>query len=126
VNESHNIAYVRIWRAAWLAALMTAWSCSSTEMSNTRNSHDSVCDRTAVATNGHLLACAAGSPSAAGPGVPADFAGHVKTSMPISAAERAAISAANALSAARNSIGTSSLDRGFGFTGPSVRARRQP
>ena len=72
------------------------------------------CDRTPIDGSGTLPACAAGTPGSGGPGVPEDFAGSNETSMPITAADQAAIAAAQALDIARNPPGQDPLDRGFG------------
>jgi hypothetical protein len=58
-------------------------------------------------------AAAAGESSESGPGVPADFSGDIHAKQPISPTVQAAIDAANALSAARNSPNQRQVDRGF-------------
>jgi len=64
--------------------------------------------------NGALPAFAAGTPGPNGPGIPADFAGTLANSLPLTEKERAAIAAADALAAERNPPKQSPLDRGFG------------
>lgn len=65
--------------------------------------------------SGDLTACAAGRPTATGPGVPVDFAGKTEASMPISASEHAAVERANQRTERRRR--SAPVDRGFG---PSV------
>lgn len=66
-----------------------------------------------TAIDGVLPASAAGTSTASGPGVPADFTGTIRESMPISAQEQQEIDAANALQAARNPVKQDPVDRGF-------------
>ena len=60
-----------------------------------------------------LPAVAAGTSTADGPGVPDDFTGTISNSMPLTPGEQAAVSAADQLSAARNPVTQSPVDRGF-------------
>lgn len=60
-----------------------------------------------------LPAEAAGTSTESGPGVPDDFGGTVRVSLPLTAEETAAIEKANALHAARNPD-AKNTDRGFG------------
>lgn len=68
---------------------------------------------TSTARKGALPASAAGTSGPSGPGVPADFAGVIETSTPLSAEEQAATDAANLLYKARNPAPQSPVDRGF-------------
>lgn len=76
----------------------------------------SPCELVPVDDEGTLPSCAAGSPSAEGPGKPFDDTGS-NTPLPLSAADQAATAAANALSAARNPSPQQRVNRGFGVGG---------
>ena len=72
-----------------------------------------------------LPASYAGESSTSGPGLPFDFVGTVTTSLPLTAAEQAAVARANLLSKTRNPPSQSKLDRGFGG-GPAFDSAVQP
>lgn len=61
-----------------------------------------------------LPASAAGTSTAEGPGVPADFAGKLDEPKPLTPMEARAVAASRALSEARNPKGQKPTDRGFG------------
>ena len=102
--------------AAYLAIAAASAACNG----QATETQAKACDPHTPGTNGHLGACAAGTPSENGPGVPIDFAGQVHRSMTLTASERAAVERANALAAKRAERST--IDRGFGLDVPK-RAR---
>ena len=101
-------------RALVAGAALTACHASDAD------SPVAACDPQVPAANGHLRACAAGTPTAEGPGVPGDFAGERHHAMAMTAAERAAIERANALATKRRAAGAAAVDLGFG---PAVAPR---
>ena len=88
----------------WIAVGLFFIACSS---------HEPKEDGTGSALSA-LPASAAGTSTESGPGVPADFAGQIRDSIPLTDEERAANAAGDALAAARNPPGVSPLDLGFG------------
>lgn len=100
--------------AAMLAALLVFGAdCGRSGNDKPVNAaSEPTCQNVAIDGRGTRPACAAGVSSEQGPGVPSDFAGTLRESIPISQQERDAIAAANALANER-AVGTS-LDQGFG------------
>jgi hypothetical protein len=100
------------------------WSCNSPRDARSGAAdHDPACDPRERTPNGHLRACAAGTSSADGPGVPVDFAGHVAHAMALSPAERAAIDQANTLAERRRPRAVKRVDMGFGVDARIAGAR---
>jgi hypothetical protein len=106
----------------FIAALVMGLSVTCGSSDDKSSSTSAVTGGDTPNPNGALPASAAGTPDESGPGVPADFAGTVTESLPLTAEDRAAIQAADALSAARNPATQSPLDRGFG----AVSKKRAP
>ena len=105
--------------AACLASALTlATSCGenapSTKSETKELASRVICDRTPIPQLGMLRACAAGTPSAAGPGVPDGFIAPTSGSPTLSSEEAAAATDAAKLDALRNPPGVDPADLGFG------------
>lgn len=91
----------------------TGTSSSSQALAGSGGSQGSDCILAPIDNKGDLPACAAGTTSASGPGLPYNFVGRWVGAITLNAEQVAARSAADALSAARNPPGQDPIDRGF-------------
>ncbi len=106
------------WREFWIVAGLAAFACRGGSDQRARANGVS-CNTMIVSRVGYRGACAAGTSTAARPGLPMDFAGRVQQAMPLSAERRAGFTAAHALAARRNAGAL--VDRGFGGSMPTRR-----
>jgi hypothetical protein len=100
------------------AAAIVSCSCASKTQRKGSETSSAVttgsgCDLTPVNSKGELRACAGGMSTAEGPGIPYNSTGVVDDHLPLSAADLAAIAAANALGVERAPAGMSPVDLGF-------------
>ncbi len=73
-----------------------------------------VCNKTPIDQRGTLPACAAGTPTVAGPGVPDDHTGPKNAPLTLTPGELSAAAAAEQQSALRSPPGVDPVDLGFG------------
>lgn len=94
---------------------------SSSTQAAVSSDPETSCDLTPIPETGTLRACAAGTSTTAGPGVPFNFTGTIQHSLPITPTKLTALTAAQALAEARNPPAQPPVDRGF----PPARSHTQ-
>ena len=107
-------------RRLCLAALLVASAaCDDSEPETSSETKavanaPAVCNKTPIDQRGTLPACAAGTPTVAGPGVPDDHTGPKNAPLTLTAEEISATAAAEQQSALRGPPGVDPVDLGFG------------